>query len=106
MVQFGLGYLGCEFVKNCAMMGISSSPNSSFTLIDNSKVKKCSNFYFFTKNTIGEYKNKVVEYNIKQMNPNMTIKTMYANPSFKNEKQFIKVIIFSFNPFYKDFKKL
>ena len=76
----GVGAIGCEYLKNFAMMGISSDENGILTTTDFDKIEisNLNRQFLFRENNIGQFKSEVAEYYIKQMNNSINIST-YKN---------------------------
>lgn len=73
----GVGAIGCEYLKNFAMMGISSGKNGILTITDFDKIElsNLNRQFLFRENNIGQFKSEVAEYYIKQMNNSINILT-------------------------------
>ena len=75
----GAGAIGCEYLKNFAMMGISSK-EGVLTLTDFDKIElsNLNRQFLFRENNIGQFKSEVAKYYSKEMNHSLNIKT-YTN---------------------------
>ena len=73
--MIGAGANGCEFLKNFALMGISSS-KGQMVVTDNDiiEVSNLNRQFLFQKNNIGDYKSKIACEKAKIFNPNLNIK--------------------------------
>ena len=73
----GVGAIGCEYLKNFAMMGISSGKNGILTITDFDKIElsNLNRQFLFRENNIGQFKSEVAKYYIKQMNNSINILT-------------------------------
>ena len=73
----GVGAIGCEYLKNFAMMGISSGKNGILTITDFDKIElsNLNRQFLFRENNIGQFKSEVAEYYIKQLNNSINILT-------------------------------
>ncbi|CAF0776117.1 unnamed protein product [Brachionus calyciflorus] len=73
----GSGALGCEYLKNLAMMGIGSGPNGLITVTDMDTIEK-SNLnrqFLFRSWDVNKSKAEVSSRAAKEMNPNLNIRT-------------------------------
>ena len=75
----GAGAIGCEYLKNFAMMGISSK-EGTLTLTDFDKIElsNLNRQFLFRENNIGQFKSEVAKYYTNIMNNNTNIKN-YTN---------------------------
>ena len=84
----GVGAIGCEYLKNFAMMGISSDKNGTLTITDFDKIEisNLNRQFLFRENNIGQFKSEVAEYYIKQMNNSTNILTYknFVGPDTEN----------------------
>jgi ubiquitin-activating enzyme E1 len=74
LFMVGCGAIGCELLKNFAMMGICCG-NGSLTVTDPDTIEN-SNLnrqFLFKKRHIGEFKSEAAVEAVKRMNPNMNI---------------------------------
>ena len=86
----GAGALGCEFVKNFAMLGIGCSPKGSVIITDMDGIEKSNlsrQFLFRTKD-IGSLKSECAAAAAKVMNPDMTIKCLTEKVASSTEHIF------------------
>ena len=81
----GAGALGCEYLKNFAMMGISCNNNDNnkkgiLTLTDFDKIElsNLNRQFLFRENNIGQFKSMVAKDLVKQMNNSLNINS-YTN---------------------------
>ena len=67
----GAGALGCEYLKNLAMMGFSSSDNNKIIVTDNDNIEisNLNRQFLFNKNNVGRSKSKCACLEAKKMNP-------------------------------------
>lgn len=71
----GAGAIGCEYLKNFAMMGVSSK-EGTLTLTDFDKIElsNLNRQFLFRENNIGQFKSEVAKYYTKIMNNSLNIK--------------------------------
>mmetsp|Transcript_19411 Transcript_19411/g.28753 ORF Transcript_19411/g.28753 Transcript_19411/m.28753 type:complete len:1029 (+) Transcript_19411:1-3087(+) len=71
----GAGAIGCEMLKNWALMGIGSSSKGSVRITDMDHIEKSnlSRQFLFRKNHIGKPKSVIAAEVAKSMNPDMNI---------------------------------
>ena len=75
----GAGAIGCEYLKNFAMMGISSKDgNITVTDFDKIELSNLNRQFLFRENNIGQYKSEVAKYYAKIMNSSLNINN-YSN---------------------------
>ena len=75
----GAGAIGCEYLKNFAMMGISSKDgNITLTDFDKIELSNLNRQFLFRENNIGLYKSEVAKHYTKIMNNSVNIKD-YTN---------------------------
>eukprot|EP01004_Peranema_trichophorum_P003089 NODE_209_length_3229_cov_21.355119_g181_i1.p1 GENE.NODE_209_length_3229_cov_21.355119_g181_i1~~NODE_209_length_3229_cov_21.355119_g181_i1.p1 ORF type:complete len:1014 (+),score=212.75 NODE_209_length_3229_cov_21.355119_g181_i1:54-3095(+) len=74
----GAGALGCEFLKNFAMMGLGASPEGQVivTDLDNIEKSNLSRQFLFRPHHIGSAKSEVAASQARTMNPNFNVKFM------------------------------
>ena len=67
----GAGAIGCEYLKNLAMMGFSSSDNNKIIVTDNDNIEisNLNRQFLFNKNNVGRSKSKCACFEAKKMNP-------------------------------------
>ena len=83
----GVGAIGCEYLKNFSMMGISSKEGTlTITDFDKIELSNLNRQFLFRENNIDQYKSEVAEYYIKQMNNSINIITHknYVGPETEN----------------------
>ena len=83
----GVGAIGCEYLKNFAMMGISNKEGVlTITDFDKIELSNLNRQFLFRENNIDQYKSEVAEYYIKQMNNSINIITHknYVGPETEN----------------------
>lgn len=69
----GSGAIGCEMLKNWAMMGLGSGPNGEITVTDNDTIEK-SNLnrqFLFRPKDVGKAKSDVASHAVQVMNPDL-----------------------------------
>lgn len=69
----GSGAIGCEMLKNWAMMGLGSGPNGKIFVTDNDSIEK-SNLnrqFLFRATDVGRNKSEVAKASVEVMNPNL-----------------------------------
>lgn len=69
----GSGAIGCEMIKNWALMGLGSGPEGKITITDNDSIEK-SNLnrqFLFRPHDVGKYKSEIAAKAVVQMNPDM-----------------------------------
>ncbi|KAI0462387.1 E1 ubiquitin-activating protein [Komagataella kurtzmanii] len=69
----GAGAIGCEMLKNWAMMGLGSGPNGKIVLTDNDSIEK-SNLnrqFLFRPKDVGQNKSEVAARAVVEMNPDL-----------------------------------
>ncbi|XP_078180716.1 ubiquitin-activating enzyme E1 2-like [Carex rostrata] len=71
----GSGALGCEFLKNLALMGVSCGPTGSLTLTDDDIIEKSnlSRQFLFRESHIGQSKSTVAASAARLINANLNI---------------------------------
>ncbi|KAF0908590.1 hypothetical protein E2562_026638 [Oryza meyeriana var. granulata] len=71
----GSGALGCEFLKNLALMGVSCSPKGKLTITDDDVIEKSnlSRQFLFHDWNIGQAKSTVAAAAASAINPNLCI---------------------------------
>ena len=85
----GVGAIGCEYLKNFAMMGISSKEGIlTITDFDKIELSNLNRQFLFRENNIDQYKSEVAEYYIKQMNNSINIITYKNYVSSETENIF------------------
>ncbi|EGV66451.1 E1 ubiquitin-activating protein [Yamadazyma tenuis] len=69
----GSGAIGCEMLKNWAMMGLGSGPNGKIIVTDNDSIEK-SNLnrqFLFRPKDVGKFKSEVAKAAVEAMNPQL-----------------------------------
>lgn len=70
----GAGAIGCEYLKNFSMMGISSKEgNITLTDFDKIELSNLNRQFLFRENNIGQFKSEVAKYYTKIMNNSINI---------------------------------
>ena len=70
----GVGAIGCEYLKNFAMMGISSKEGILTTTdFDKVEISNLNRQFLFRENNIDQYKSEVAKYYIKDINDKINI---------------------------------
>ena len=90
--MIGAGAIGCELLKNFAMMGISTSPNSLITVTDHDRIEK-SNLnrqFLFRENSIGKLKSECAINAVKNFNQNINCVALQELVNEQTEKIFNK----------------
>ena len=104
----GVGAVGCELLKNFAMMGICVNPNSLLTATDHDRIEKSnlSRQFLFRDNDISKLKSECAIKAIKKMNKSMNCKYMeeFVNNNTENifNKEFFekqKAVILALDTF-------
>ena len=85
--MIGAGALGCEFLKNFALMGISTNNNKSVIVTDDDNIEfsNLSRQFLFRKKDIGKSKSKVACQEIKKLNNVFNCIDMQARVGQENE---------------------
>ena len=88
----GSGAVGCELLKNFAMMGICTAPNSLLTVTDHDRIEKSnlSRQFLFRDNDISKLKSECAVKAIKKMNKNINCKYLEEFVDKKTENIFNK----------------
>ena len=88
----GAGAVGCELLKNFAMMGICTGPNSLLTVTDHDRIEKSnlSRQFLFRENDISKLKSEIAIKSIKTMNKDIKCKYMEELICEKTENIFNK----------------
>ena len=92
----GTGAAGCEYLKNFAMMGISSFNdkndklgNLTLTDYDTIEISNLNRQFLFRKEDIGKAKSEIAYKSIKEMNPNFNCKIFNLKIGEENEDIFV-----------------
>ncbi len=88
--MIGVGAAGCEYLKNFAMMGISSKNKGTLTLTDNDciEISNLNRQFLFRKNDVGKFKSEIGAKFAKKMNPDFNCKEYQARIGPENEDLF------------------
>lgn len=112
----GAGGLGCEYLKNFALMGMSTSKGKEVIVTDNNNIKmnNLNTQFLFRKTDIGKSKSKLACISAKKINPLFNPKDLQSfvlpinehifNEEFWNSKTFIINSINSFGDNIKSSK--
>lgn len=86
----GAGALGCEFIKNFAMMGVACGPRGRLTITDDDTIEKSnlSRQFLFRNYMIGQPKSVAAAGAARPMNPKFNIVPMQDRVSEKTEDIF------------------
>ena len=86
----GAGALGCEYLKNFALMGISTNKDSVTTITDNDliEVSNLNRQFLFHKKDIRKPKSKIAAEQAKLMNNEFKIRDLELLVNFENEEYF------------------
>ena len=88
--MIGAGALGCEFLKNFALMGMSTNKDKSVVVTDNDNIEtsNLNRQFLFRKNDIGHSKSKCACIAVKKMNPAFNCKDLQSRVGSENEHIF------------------
>lgn len=86
----GAGALGCEFIKNFAMMGVACGPAGRVTVTDDDTIERSnlSRQFLFRNYMIGKAKSSAAAEAAKPMNPHFKLHAMQDRVSEKTEDVF------------------
>lgn len=86
----GAGALGCEFLKNLALMGVSCSTEGKLTITDDDVIEKSnlSRQFLFRDWNIGQAKSTVAASVSAQINPRFHIEALQNRASIETENVF------------------
>ncbi|KAL9642679.1 hypothetical protein ABK040_009758 [Willaertia magna] len=86
----GAGALGCEFLKNYAMIGIGCGETGKVTVtdMDNIEVSNLSRQFLFRRKHVGKQKSVVAAEAAKEMNPNLNILSLQDKVAPETEEVF------------------
>ncbi|PKU84246.1 Ubiquitin-activating enzyme E1 1 [Dendrobium catenatum] len=86
----GSGALGCEFLKNLALMGVSCSPKGKLTITDDDVIEKSnlSRQFLFRDWNIGQAKSTVAAAAATAINPSFHIEALQNRASPETENVF------------------
>ena len=92
LFMVGAGAVGCELIKNFAMMGICTNPDSLLILTDHDRIEKSnlSRQFLFRDNDISKLKSECAVKSVKKMNKEINCKFMEELVWEKTEKIFNK----------------
>ena len=91
--MIGAGATGCEFLKNCAMMGFCTFDEKSKFIVtdnDNIEISNLSRQFLFRKNDVGNPKSEIAIKNVKMMNPKFNALGLQKKVSEETEDYFDK----------------
>ena len=90
--MIGAGAVGCELLKNFALMGVCTNPNSLLTVTDHDRIEKSnlSRQFLFRENDISKLKSECAIISIKVMNKDIKCKFMEELVDYKTENIFNK----------------
>ena len=84
----GCGALGCEYLKNFALIGLSTGPNGKITITDNDRIEvsNLNRQFLFREHNVGQMKSEAGKGAVLQMNPDMHIesKDVLVGPASEN----------------------
>lgn len=86
----GAGAIGCEMLKNWAMMGVATGQNSVIHITDMDTIEK-SNLnrqFLFRSKDVQQAKSSVAARAIQEMNPDVNVKSYVARVGTESEAQF------------------
>ncbi|KAG0458597.1 hypothetical protein HPP92_023754 [Vanilla planifolia] len=86
----GAGALGCEFLKNLALMGVSCSGNGKLTITDDDVIEKSnlSRQFLFRDWNIGQAKSTVAAAAASAINPHLHVEALQNRASSDTENVF------------------
>ena len=78
LFMVGCGALGCEFVKNFALMGVCCGPEGSLTITDNDRIEvsNLNRQFLFRADNVGQQKSEAAAARAHVMNKHINIKSM------------------------------
>jgi ubiquitin-activating enzyme E1 len=82
--------LGCEYIKNFAMIGVGCGENGEIRVTDMDTIEK-SNLnrqFLFRNNDVGNHKSEVAARAAKRMNPNINVKVYLDRVGLETENTF------------------
>ena len=88
--MIGAGALGCEFMKNFAMMGIATQKNNKIVITDNDNIEisNLSRQFLFRRTDVGKSKSKIACRESRKMNPNFNCEDRQSRIGLENEHIF------------------
>ncbi len=86
----GAGALGCEFLKNFALMGVGCGPRGSITItdMDTIEVSNLNRQFLFRANNVGQHKSVTAAAAARVMNPDMKVEAMTTTVGPETESVF------------------
>eukprot|EP00301_Raphidiophrys_heterophryoidea_P018867 c3861_g1_i1.p1 GENE.c3861_g1_i1~~c3861_g1_i1.p1 ORF type:complete len:1093 (+),score=347.74 c3861_g1_i1:56-3280(+) len=86
----GAGALGCEFMKNFAMMGVGAGANGKVVITDDDSIERSnlSRQFLFRNWHVGQSKSRTLAEAVKAMNPHIKIVPMQDRVSPQTENVF------------------
>ena len=81
----GAGAIGCELLKNLAMIGIT---NVTITDMDTIEKSNLSRQFLFRNSDIGKFKSEIASQKAKKMNSNISIEYKLNNEGFRTPDDF------------------
>ncbi|KUF99247.1 Kinesin protein KIF16B [Phytophthora nicotianae] len=90
MFLVGAGAIGCEMLKNWAMMGVASSKDGTIHITDMDTIEK-SNLnrqFLFRSKDVQQAKSSVAARAIKEMNPDVNVQSYVSRVGAESEDQF------------------
>jgi ubiquitin-activating enzyme E1 len=86
----GAGALGCEFLKNLALMGVATADGSCLTVTDDDTIEKSnlSRQFLFRDHDIGAFKAAVAGVAAKRINPMLKTRLLQNRVSVETENVF------------------
>ncbi|RLN66824.1 hypothetical protein BBP00_00001975 [Phytophthora kernoviae] len=74
----GCGALGCEYLKNFAMLGIACGEKGLVTVTDNDRIEvsNLNRQFLFREHNVGQAKSVAATAAVHQMNPDLKVKTL------------------------------
>ncbi|KAH9246697.1 hypothetical protein BASA81_015746 [Batrachochytrium salamandrivorans] len=76
--QVGCGALGCEFLKNFALLGVACGSNGLITVTDNDRIEvsNLSRQFLFREENVGQSKSMAATNAVRKMNPQIQIQAL------------------------------
>ncbi|KAG6590717.1 putative ubiquitin-activating enzyme [Phytophthora cinnamomi] len=90
MFLVGAGAIGCEMLKNWAMMGVASNQDATIHITDMDTIEK-SNLnrqFLFRSKDVQQAKSSVAARAIKEMNPDVNVQSYVSRVGAESEDQF------------------
>ncbi|GAB9471650.1 Ubiquitin activating enzyme, e1 family [Globisporangium polare] len=74
----GCGALGCEYLKNFAMIGLACGEKGLITVTDNDRIEvsNLNRQFLFREHNVGQPKSVAATNAVRQMNPSLKVKTL------------------------------